>query len=100
MEEKILMNVWNACGIRDYEVIPEHDGIGLYRVGAHGVEQEMYFLIKQEYSDWNTYLIQRGKQYKRYTALLLKLHKSVCVCFLSSTSCFVRMRFNGRKRTS
>ena len=43
MEEKILMDVWNACGIRDYEVIPEHDGIGLYRVEAHGVEQEMFF---------------------------------------------------------
>lgn len=33
------MDVWNACGIRDYEVIPEHDGIGLFRVEAHGVEQ-------------------------------------------------------------
>ena len=77
------MNVWNACGIRDYEVIPEHDGIGLYRVGAHGVEQEMYFLIKQEYSDWNTYLIQRGKQYKRYTAPSFEIAQiSVCLFFI------------------
>lgn len=60
------MDIWSACGLKDYKVIAEHDGIVLQKVDAHGVDQEMYFLIKKERDEWNCYLVQRGKPFKRY----------------------------------
>ena len=77
------MNIWCICGLKDYIVFAEQDCITLHKVEAHGLDLEMYFLIKKESDGWASYLVQRGKEYKRYITHSFEMAQiSVCYLFI------------------
>lgn len=63
------LNLWRVSGLENEVVIQEKDATLLCTVDSTGmIYQEDYDKIVRNGAEWHVFLVQRGKDFKRYTA--------------------------------